>query len=203
MSTTFSNKKFARTWTPNFKNFGLKNESGQSLIQVIISAAIMGVIMLAFASMIASQVKETHALSEKLAVIDFQQQLSRSFIDGSLCTAIMTPPFSGVSPLTFTVPTGGAPPTSPLSLDLPYTSIPISSVLLTTPLATAGVPISPSFPSVVARPTNTFAIKDIIGASDGTSGYFLANFLVSFDEKKLVRALRPGRRKFFYSPVAV
>lgn len=194
MSTNFSNKQFVRKRRSNFKNFGLLNERGQSLIQVIFSAAIMAVIMLAFASMIASQVKETHALTEKLAVIDFQQQLSRSFLDGSLCTAIMTPPFSGVSPVTFTVPAGGAVPTSPLSFDLIYTSIPISSILLTSPLASAGNPISPIAPTVVAMP-KPFAITEIIGSSTGTNGSFSANFQVSFVKEKVVRQLRPASTK--------
>jgi len=68
------------------------NQRGQSLVQILIGVAIMGIMMIAFATMTANQSREASALAQKLAAMDFQQQLTRTFSDGTLCTSLLTLP---------------------------------------------------------------------------------------------------------------
>lgn len=62
-------------------------DSGMSIIEVLVAAAIMSVVGMAFMTMISSQQKETRALSEKLAQLDMQKLLIASLANGSICTA--------------------------------------------------------------------------------------------------------------------
>jgi hypothetical protein len=168
----------------------LKNQHGQTLVQVMIAAAIMGVIAMAFASMIVAETRQNRGLAEKLAAMDFQQQLTRTFADGSLCTSLLAP--TG-APVTFNLPSGGGNLATPLSLNLAFTSVPISASSPKTPLVTASTVVSPISPTLFAAAApSTFQVTNIIGANNGTTGTFTASFQVNFDQTKLVQPLRPA-----------
>jgi hypothetical protein len=65
----------------------LANQTGQSLIQVLVGIAIMGVMTAVFTSMMASQNRETRALSEKLAALDFQNLLQTTLSEAEIVPA--------------------------------------------------------------------------------------------------------------------
>ena len=71
--------------------------NGQSLIQVIVSIGILSAMALTFASLIATQQKETKALTEKLASLDLEKLLITSLADGSICTGELSNPL--INPL--------------------------------------------------------------------------------------------------------
>ncbi len=68
------------------------NQHGQSIIQVLVSIALMGILMTVFASMLLSQERETKALSQKLASTDLERLLQSSLSDGSVCQYIVNNP---------------------------------------------------------------------------------------------------------------
>lgn len=181
------------TYQSTLYNLVTKSQSGQSIVQVLVAAFIMGIVLFSSMSMLRLQTRETRALEEKLGVIDIQQQLSRSFSDGSLCSTILTPPFSGSTAVTFTVPTGGATPTNPVSQNLNLTYIPISVTSQTSPLVSANKAVSINSSTLIAADApNTFQLTNIIGSSNGTTGTFTANIQINFDQSKLVRPLKPA-----------
>lgn len=69
--------------------FVLKNQRGQGLIQVIVAAAIMGIIMFSMMTAQIYQIKENKAIAEKLAAIDFQRTITQALSDPAACAAIV------------------------------------------------------------------------------------------------------------------
>lgn len=166
--------------------------NGQSLIQVLISIGITGILLLVMMSMFSQQNTEVRALKEKLAVTDFQQQLIRSFSDGTLCRHLLV----SAGPLTFnsTYATAGA--ANRPFINLNRDTIPVSAQPGAPPLATAGEPAS-LVASTLTIATNAFLppafqVTNIQGTSSGSTGVYTANFQVNFDQTKLVRALVPA-----------
>lgn len=151
----------------------LANQRGQSLVQVLISIGLMGILMASFATMTANQSRETQALSEKLAAMDFQQQLIRSFADGKVCTSLLN---------NLTLNTSG--------MVLNVTGIPVSTTAPPGSLAKAGQAPSPLSSTLVVDANNPFQVTNI--ASAGTNLYS-GVFQVGFDKTRLVRALQPAQ----------
>lgn len=162
------------------------NQRGQSIIQVLISIGLMSILMAAFATMMANQSKESQALAEKIAWADFQQQLSRTFTDGALCTSLIgTMKFDSTN----AIQGSKNQPTITLS----NTSIPISSLPNAPPLVTAGQPASSISSTLIVASVNPFQVTNIVGSSAGGVGYFTGVFQVNFDKKPLIRALKPAQ----------
>jgi len=64
--------------------------SGINLIEVMIASGIMTVMAVAFAQMMGNQQRETRALAEKLAALDYQGLLGKILADGTVCTFDLT-----------------------------------------------------------------------------------------------------------------
>lgn len=166
----------------------IRSRRGMSLVEVLVVAAVGCVIALSMSAMLVNQTRETRALSEKLAANDFQQHLTRSFADGSLCTQLLqTLTFDS----TYAVPGSSNPPT----LNLTITSIPIGTAPFAPPLATAGKPLSPIASTLVAALSTDvhppFEVTNIMGTSSGGIGNYTGFFQINFDDTKLVRSLKP------------
>ncbi|HLD98687.1 MAG TPA: hypothetical protein VJB59_00415 [Bdellovibrionota bacterium] len=67
-----------------------KNELGVNLIEVMVAAAVIAIVMLGFTQMITYQQRETRALSEKLAVLDFQGLMAKVLASGNVCRFNLT-----------------------------------------------------------------------------------------------------------------
>ena len=67
-----------------------KNERGLNLIEVMVAAAVVAIVMLGFTQMITYQQRETRALSEKLAVLDFQGLMAKVLASGNVCRFNLT-----------------------------------------------------------------------------------------------------------------
>jgi hypothetical protein len=168
----------------------LIDQRGQSLIQVLISIGLMGIIMLAFTSMMTIQQRETNALSEKLAAVDLQKTLSAVISDGSVCGYIMNNP----TPLTFDATAVSS--ASPQEISLPasrplYASFSPPNILGPI-VAQIGHP-----PSSYSNNLIVNSIKlSIDGAPSpmpppGPGATFKGSWLIGFDSTKLVRSLKP------------
>jgi hypothetical protein len=62
--------------------------SGQSIVQVLVASAIMGIILAAMVSMQVNQNRETRALTEKLSALDLQRTLTEWLSNTSTCNMI-------------------------------------------------------------------------------------------------------------------
>ena len=188
---TLDAPKYKRTHLISMHSALTANQRGQSLIEVMTSVGIMALISMGMVSMFTYQNKEVTSLKEKLGITDFQQQLTRAFADGTLCTSLL----AGASPARFNIPIGGATATSPASITLTMSaapaSIPVSTLPSAPTLATAGGAISLVSTTLVAAAPQPFQLTNIVGSSNGTTGTFTANFQVNIDDTKLVRALKP------------
>ncbi|MGZ3722637.1 MAG: PulJ/GspJ family protein, partial [Bdellovibrionales bacterium] len=93
------------------------NQNGQSLVQVMVAAAIMGVIMMAMVSSQTMQSRENTALTEKLSSLDLQRSLTSAESNSASCSKLFDPA-NAVNPsdLTFdaTSVTSAAPHIIPL-----------------------------------------------------------------------------------------
>jgi hypothetical protein len=163
------------------------NQRGNSLIQVLISIGLMGLLMAAFASMMVNQQTETRALSEKFGALDLQQFLTASLADGSVCAYVMNIPtvltFDSTTPL-------------PHTITLPDPDLNGQRAALYASIL-PGPPIAPGpvaaqvgkAPSQVAR---TLVVKSIqLQITQGSSGGYSGNWLVNFDSTLSVRAIKP------------
>src|SRR5688572_11815156 len=64
----------------------LKDFSGFSLVQVLVSAGIMMVVMLALISFMSSLQNEVRSLKQKLASVDLEKQLQQALVNSPICT---------------------------------------------------------------------------------------------------------------------
>ena len=158
----------------------IKNQRGQSLIQIVISIGIMGIVMAGFASMMSIQSKETRSLTEKLAALDLQKILTSALADGSVCQYVLNNP----SVLTFN--------STLVSLATPQT------VIISTPLyasVSGGVP-GPPIAQVLQQASsfsNTLIINSIsLSITSGSGSSYIGNWVVEFDNTKTVRAIKPA-----------
>lgn len=153
------------------QRFGLCRADGQSLVSVMIGMAVMGVSMLAFTSMLSGQQKETRALTEKLASLDFSRTITSILANPATCSALL-----GAANVV-----GG---TSTLTFDA--TSVTSNNPKVIGILKIAGVgggeAVSPMAFSLIVNATNGFQLNVVSPTA--------ANLLVNFDQTKLVRPLK-------------
>lgn len=158
------------------------NSKGQSLVSVLISVAMMGIVVVGMASMFNYQNREARALSEKLGSTDLEKTLIASLADGSVCRYVLNTP----NPLTFD--STAVSPSNP------------QTITLTSPLYASVTPGEPPTPGpVIAKVgvaassySSTLIVKAIkLQITDGSGSSFTGNWLVEFDSTKTVRPLRP------------
>lgn len=168
----------------------LLSQKGQSIIQVLVGVAMMGILMSAFASMMYAQNREARAMKEILASLDLQKTLSSSLVSGQVCQYVLTNPTA----LTFDSQTIST--TTPQTV---HPSLPMyASIVQGTP-QTPG-PIVAQIGQAASVYSNSVIIDDIRLVIDGApspmpppgpSVTFLGHWLISFDNTKLVRPLKP------------
>lgn len=163
----------------------LKNSRGQSLIQVMISLSIMGMLTVGMISIQRMQGRENKALTDKLAILDAQKLVTSTLADGSVCTFQVTsladPTFlaSDVTPTTF-------PPPKNLGPNL------LSGAFATAPpILTVGNPISSISNAVIVSSIELRNIRCTGACVPATSNIFTADIQVNFDGSNLVRGVKP------------
>ncbi len=164
----------------------LKNSRGQSLIQVLVSIGIMGILTLGMVSIQQMQGKENKALTEKLAVLDAQKLVSATLADGSICTYhILRMPNHSFQASEVTATTTPAP----ISLGDNF----LAGATATSPaLFTKDQSISPLANNIVASSFQLTNIRCETPCTNAlTSDVFKADFQINFDSSTLVRAIKP------------
>jgi prepilin-type N-terminal cleavage/methylation domain-containing protein len=154
----------------------LKSNKGFSLIEITVALGILSVTVLAFATMMTNQSRQTKALSEKMATLDLTNALIRTVANSAACDFMLTNP----AVLTFdsTLIGSGTPPVINLNTVYPTASA------TGTPVAQVNTAASPLSASAVVT---TIVINEITGADDS----FGARLTVNFDETQLTHVLRP------------
>jgi Tfp pilus assembly protein PilV len=107
-------------------NTSLSNDRGMSLMEVVIASSVMILGTLAFSQVLLNQRKETLALSQKLALLDFQGLLAKTFTNNAACQftlADSTLPANPDNPKRFTDPLASAD-----NGDIPAASRPVISL---------------------------------------------------------------------------
>jgi hypothetical protein len=171
------NQKGVRSVIHCFHGSGLKplaNQRGQSLVGVIISAGLIGIIAMAMMSLIGYQHREIRALSEKMEVLDFQKAMALTLSDEATCAIFLNENLSNV----FDSTKIGTP-------NLPivnFTKIPAKGGL-GEPLALINRPLSLGSPNLVVS-----AIRATVTAGSGNA--FIAKLEVNFDVSKLARNIK-------------
>ena len=171
------------------------NSRGQALIQAIISMGIMSIVCIVFMTMMSNQNRETQALTEKLASLELQQQLTKSMADGTVCKSLLN---GLVFDSTQAVPGSSNKP----HLNLSQTSIPMSGAPSSAPLVTAGEIATPLSNTLVIDPTGPFRVTDIVGTSSGGVGLFTGYLQVNFDQNRLIRPIKPVRTMIWMETTA-
>lgn len=157
----------------------MKNQKGMSLVELLVGIGIMAIVMGGVVSMQVHQQRETRAVSEKLALLDFEKLLQSAMMDGSTCKFILNDP----TPLTFNATAVG--PNSPQYI-IPSRPL-YAQVNGATPgpvIAQVNQPLTPDNTSLVPR---TIRLK--IESGSGTT--YVGRWEVQFDSDRLVRALKP------------
>ena len=153
----------------------LKNNTGMSLIEIMISMGILSIMMFSFMSMMQSQQKEAKALSEVIATLDLQKTVISALSDGSVCKYVLNNP----APITFN------------ALALPQTVTPslpvysnVNGGIPSLPLVKVGDAISPY--------SSTMIVKSIeFEITSGSGSDFMGQWVIKFDETKSVRSHKP------------
>lgn len=169
----------------------LKDESGFSILEVLISAGLVTVVATAVSTMIQSQVQETRAINERLTALDFQKSLSIALADGSVCNYVLNNP--SVKTFDATKITANSPQDISLSASEPlYASYTKSTGTAGAVIAQVGKAPMSEAPNMVVN-----SIKlSIDGApnplpSPGAGINFTGKWLINFDSSKMVRAIKP------------
>jgi Tfp pilus assembly protein PilV len=165
----------------------LKNSKGQSLVQVMVAAAIMGIIMMAMVSTQTMQSRENRSLSEKLAILDFQRLLTSSLADPAVCTFLLT----NAGPVRFSA-AQVQPNSSPAPIDLGNQLL-AGAVASAPAIARVNEAPSPLSLNVVVQSIQLTNIKcEAPCANPAASDQFVGTVQVNFVPNRLVRALAPA-----------
>lgn len=157
-------------------------EGGQSLIQVLIAVAIMGVLMAALMTLSGIQSREMAAAQQKMAALDLQNSLLSSLLTSSVCDFVLNSPTS----LTFNSLR------LPTKISIPA-SRPVPMNVNPGPPPQAG-PIVAQIGTSPSPLSETLEIRTIdLEVSSGANGSYMANWVVDFDQTKLVRSIKPIR----------
>lgn len=162
------------------------NSKGIALIEILIVADIFGVVLAAMATMMDSQRRETRALTEKLAALDFQRTLTTVLTVPSACASIVNATnLASGSTLQFNpaaiTSTDPAEPTIIAGLNKIFSSDGVS-VLADTAAASQ---VSPLARTVVLDPTSGVRVG---GYRSGANVNYVLS--VNFQNSSLVRPMR-------------
>lgn len=165
-------------------------QRGQSIIEVLITMGIMGVVILGVVSMQTNQNRENRALTEKLAALDFQSLMIRTLSNGAVCaykiSTVASPTFDAAL-----IKPDSSPPPIDLGSSLPSDASPSAPAI-----AQVGTTVSSISNSLQVKSIQIANIKCPAPCPDPTtSTHFVGDLQVSFNEGKLVRALRPATSK--------
>jgi hypothetical protein len=148
------------------------NQSGQSLIQVVVSMAISMIILLAFVSTMVAQQKEVKGLGEVIATKDLQSLLTSTLSKSSACLfSINTPTVASFDSTNL-----------PQKIVIPkiYTSANYSAPAV----VEQNKQVSPFASTLVAESIE-------LNVKSGNGNTYLAEWQVHFSPTTLVRALKP------------
>jgi hypothetical protein len=160
------------------------SERGQTLTGTLIAVGIVAILALAMASMISTHNRETRFLGDKLAALSLKNLLISALADGSVCLFEVNNP---------TVKTFDATDTSSLSassISIPAIHSSYSAAAGLGPVvASAGSKASPDSENLWILDQNVGGIQ--LTNFVGSGSNYTADWIISFDNEKLVRALRP------------
>jgi Tfp pilus assembly protein PilV len=158
----------------DYKYFLFSNSRGQSLVGVLISVAIVGVIVTTMASMFESQNREMRAIKEKLAAADLTRIVTQTLANPSVCSSV----FASTNLIT-----PGSIPFDASSVTYPHV-IPIKSI------PSAGVESGGQASAL----SSTLVLSPQSGSPSGLQLVFTnattAALQVNFDQSKLVHAIQ-------------
>lgn len=154
----------------------LKSAKGQTLIQVLVTVGIMGIIMAGMMTLQSSQAKESRAAAERIAKLDAARVLNMYFADPGL--GICTYEFVTLRTLTFDDTHLPATATASVSIN----SIHSGTSTTSSDLIAVGKAVSPISNSLVVQ---SISVGNITGAYPNYSG----SLIISFNSNLLVRGL--------------
>lgn len=164
----------------------LMNQKGQSLAQVMISLAIMGIVVSTFSTITYNQSREVSKLTQKLATADVQRVVTASLADSSgVCTYLVNnPPLAAFDPSTIT---DHSSPT------YRFNSIPLAGVAGSpNAIETSSTkPASTLSSSVFVSEIKLTDLVCIPAPCTATTNQFSANLYVSFNPAGLVIPIAP------------
>ena len=154
------------------------SDRGFSLVEVMIVAALMSVFAFGLSDLIVGMQREGRALTENLASKDLAQGLIRALSSGNTCTYITN---------------------NPTSLTFNSTAVSTTSPQIITPSLPIYATVSPAPGAVVAQIgqqasafSPTLFISNIqLEISNGMGSSYTGNWVISFDQTKLVHPIKP------------
>lgn len=161
----------------------VSSSRGQSLVEMLVGIGILSVVLLALSTMMSSTYFETRALSEKLAALDLERMLIYSLADGAVCRYVLNNP----NPVTFDSTA------LPQTITLPDPAVGVRPALYS---SLAPGPAPGPVLAQVDQPTSDLAPTVVVSSiqlqiSQGSSGSYRANWLVTFDNTRTARPLKP------------
>jgi hypothetical protein len=151
----------------------MKNQRGQSIMQVLVSVGLLGIVMMAMASMMSSLYKENKVLTEKIAANDLKRVIT-STLSTSACSLLVTKSGNVAAGSSLTFPAA----TFPVTINL--NAIPASGtadvVSLTNPMA--------------STLSNTLRIQTTNGIQLRILDATTAHLIVNFDPTSTIQQMR-------------
>jgi Tfp pilus assembly protein PilV len=162
-----------------------QNPRGQSLIQVLISIAILGIVFTAFTTLMTTQQNLVSHLSQKLASLDLERIVTNTLLDPGICNFMVTnPALPAFDPLTV------GTSSSPVFI---LNRIPLSADINSQPAAevSSTVPASPLSRSVYISSITIADLACTPSPCTPLSNQFAANIILAFDASRLLVSLQP------------
>lgn len=158
----------------------LNNQSGMSIVEVLVALGLMGILTSAMISILSTQSKEMKGMGEVLGRGELDKTLITTLADGSVCTYIFTPAsISGLSPAS--------------TLFNSATTMPFQAFTMTEiPLVSSSTsPVAAKTGQTASTSSNSLVVQQIAVNITGNplTNKFTGNITVSFNQTKLVRAL--------------
>jgi hypothetical protein len=153
-----------------------KQENGQSLVQLLVSIAITGIVLTAMTSMMSAQLRETRHLTTILAAADLARAITATLASADSCKLLFTKPTNVINSANLVF--NDVPGNYPIMLDLQ--SIPASD---------STTVISRSTP-VVSSLSNDLKLRPAGGIEVQVTSATTANLSVHFDQSNLIRPIK-------------
>ncbi|MBX7232680.1 MAG: prepilin-type N-terminal cleavage/methylation domain-containing protein [Bdellovibrionales bacterium] len=155
-----------------------ENQSGITLVEVLVSSAVMMIILMAFVSMQTNQQTQTKALAEKLEALGLKNLLTQVLADGSTCMRSI----NSASPNTFDSSSATTIAAAAISVSQIYAAA--------TGVATVATVSSQAAPDSLSLWVDTSANRGIqLRDFQGSGTSYTANWVIKFDNSKLTHPL--------------